>query len=225
MWILIKDELKYYIQSRFMIYLFAGFPAITLIINFIAGKSNDAMQIQNYFFILINLTALISSILIASSTISDIKMRFYPLLIIRNIKPIVIILNRFLALSLSILSAIFLSVFLVNLFGALFLSFLIHDDIFLIYLPILAFAFFLQLFSISAGVFIGIASKSLLTAILIVFFIVSNTNIFFIMAFDKFADYTGIHSLIIKSIIFVIAGIILSIPFLFASAYFLKKKI
>ncbi len=208
MLILLKDELKYFIKSRFMAYLWIGLPLFSIIIHFFVLKSDSLMQMRNYFLIILNFVIWLISILTATSIFNDISQKFHTLLILRKVKRINILWSRFLSLFLVVFFAFILSFCLANIFGLLFFEIPFNLDILFDYLLLLSFAFFSLSVSCGVSLIIGLISNSMLTAILLTVFIVNNAFMLIMFLFENFEKWTNISSGLSKGMTFFTLGII-----------------
>ncbi len=165
--LLFRDELKGFYKSKVMLTLWAGLPALTLIIYF-ASPNSQNLSLASFTAIIIgSIGGLLSAAMLVSSIISEKSRHVFDLFVIRPVKRRDIVLSKFLATYLCVTAAGIIAL----VFGALFdlaRNGAFTSDLVSTSINALIMAASMTAIACSAGVLIGFFANSMLTGIILV---------------------------------------------------------
>jgi hypothetical protein len=216
--LILKDELKYFIKSKFILYTSILVPLVLALIYF---TSNGFGQIIMIF----QMICIIASCIITANLITEIKEKVFVPFVTRAVKHKTLLFSRFFSVFISVLTPVILSIIFVLGLDYFYLKINTFQITFGNILNLAAMFICFLVYGSILGLIIGILISSLFTGILLTLFFSNIGIIGLYLLSDKIQSILKISSdNYIIGLIYVILSIIISIIGLKISEILFKNK-
>lgn len=169
--LILKDELKGFYNSKVMIFLWVGLPALALLIHFSTSNSAEGMPISLITSMVVSsIGGLLAAVMLTVNIINEKDTRVYDLFLIRPIKRWYLLVSKFLAVyicvSIACILAISLGIMIDYFESEILLDFMMGGiiDSFIMTLSTIA-------ISSAFGILIGVISPSIVVGVILVIFV------------------------------------------------------
>jgi ABC-2 type transport system permease protein len=167
--LLFVDELRGFYRSRVMLFLWVGMPVLALVVHLLAQSSSE-MPVTVLTAILVStLSGTLASAMLVVSILSERERHVFDLFVVRPVKRRDILLSKFLAVYLCVVSAAMIAVgvgALIDYFNAAVPMDIVLDGV----AKSLVMSFAMLAVTAAAGVLIGIAAPSMLVGVILVIY-------------------------------------------------------
>ena len=169
--ILFKDELNGFYRSKVMLFLWAGLPALAVILYLITSDADTGgIPFSSFAALLVSVIGgMISAAMLTVAIINEREKHVYDLFVIRPVKRRNIVLSKFLAVYLCVVGAGFAAIVL-GVAVDYFRSDMSPATLLSNLLPAMVIVVSMVAISCSAGVLIGIFSPSVLVGVILVIY-------------------------------------------------------
>ncbi len=214
LWLLFKDELNGFYRSKVMLALWAGLPAMAVLLYFLVDDI-EGMPITVFTGLLVSsIGGLLTSVLIVVNILNEKERKVYDLFVIRPIRRENLLLAKFSAVFLCVMVASFIAILLAAVLDSATEGYDVQailssmKDSLLITVSIMA-------INCSAGVLIGVFAPNMLVGILLVLFGANQLSSLVLLPM-----ITGWGEMWMAGVV----SIIISVALLFGAAMIFRRK-
>jgi ABC-type transport system involved in multi-copper enzyme maturation permease subunit len=206
--VLLKDELRGFYRSKVMLFLWAGLPALVLIMHLYMPDTDEIPLTTFSSLIIASLAGTLGAVMLAVSIVNEKGRRVYDLFLIRPIRRRDIVLSKFLAVYLCLVAAGVLAL-LVGIGYDVGVNGTPSAEILDSAVESLSISLAMMAVSSAVGVLIGIASPSVVVAAILVIYgggqISTMTMVPSIMGWENEAVMTVLIGIVLASVLMAIS--------------------